>query len=42
MTAYVETQRQSVVDYYTAGLHPIPLHPKSKRPKGLEWQKQGR
>ena len=42
MTAYVETQRQSVVDYYEAGLQPIPLHPKSKRPKGLEWQKQGR
>ena len=42
MTSYAETQRLSVVDYYNAGLHPIQLHPKSKRPKGLEWQKKDR
>ena len=26
--------------YFNCGLHPIPLWPKSKRPKGPQWQKQ--
>lgn len=39
---YIDTQQESVIEYHSAGLHPIPLHPKSKRPKGLEWQKQER
>lgn len=40
--SYFDRQRSCVIDYYNAQLHPIPLHPTSKRPKGLAWQTQER
>jgi len=39
---YSENLRRSIQQLYSAGLHPIPLHPKSKRPKGNAWQTQER